>query len=95
MDTAQIHFKRTVTANGIPTVTHWIADVAFKMVNLPKSEDQRRVNDIGLQITQYNTNQVLSAPSSEVRRQVQATPYQPAQRSGLSAPAYSPTDGRE
>ncbi|QUG93468.1 MULTISPECIES: type IV secretion system protein [Pseudomonas] len=95
VDTAQIHFKRTVTANGIPAVTHWIADVAFKMVNLPKSEEQRRVNDIGLQITQYNTNQVLSAPSSESRRQVQAAPYQPAQRSGLSAPAYSPTDGRE
>ncbi|QKZ07828.1 type IV secretion system protein [Pseudomonas eucalypticola] len=94
VDTAQIYFTRTVTENGTPTVTHWVADVSFKMVNLPKEEAQRRVNDIGLQITQYNTNQVLSAASPAARNQAPA-PVTAAPRQGLTAPAYSPNQGRD
>ncbi|WP_393923109.1 VirB8/TrbF family protein [Pseudomonas fluorescens] len=94
VDTAQIYFQRTVTENGVPNVTHWVADVSFKMVNLPKEEAQRRVNDIGLQITQYTTNQVLTASSGATRSQAPAA-VPAAPRQGLSAPAYSPNQGRE
>ncbi len=94
VDTAQIHFKRTVTASGIPTVTYWIADIAFKIINLPVAEQQRRVNDIGLQITQYNTNQIIGTASSNSRNRGTAAPAPATQNSGLAAPSYGPNQGR-
>ncbi|PAB33111.1 hypothetical protein CC202_09495 [Pseudomonas savastanoi] len=94
VDTAQIYFTRTITKNGTPTTTHWVADIAFKMVNLPKEEGQRRINDIGLQITEYTTNQVLGSSSQTRPRASQPEPVR-ASPTGLSAPAYSPNQGRD
>ena len=94
VDTAQIYFSRTITKNGVPATTYWVADIAFKMVNLPKEEGQRRINDIGLQITEYNTNQVLGS-SSQARPRASAPAPAVVSPTGLSAPAYSPNQGRE
>lgn len=93
VDTAQVFFSRKVTRNGVPTVTQWVADVSFKMVNLPKEEGQRRINDIGLQITQYSTNEVLGGYSQPKPQSQPVNP--PSNRTGgLSAPAFSPNQGR-
>lgn len=94
VDTAQVQFSRTVTQNNLPVTTYWVADMAFKMVNVPKEEKQRRINDIGLLITRYDTNEILGAGTTRVPKTSTETSSSIPAPSGLTAPAYSPNDER-
>ncbi|RMM69105.1 type IV secretion system protein [Pseudomonas savastanoi] len=93
VDTAQVQFERTTIENGMKKRTYMIADIAFKMVNLPVEEKQRRVNDIGLQITQYTTNQMLT--STDPRSTKPSPSAQEQVPSGFSAPTAGPRQGRQ
>lgn len=44
--------------------TRWIATLAFHWVNAPTSERERRINDLGWEVTDYAADRDLGAPPS-------------------------------
>lgn len=68
---ARVTFTRTITRGGQPAgqPTAWIATIAFHWVDAPTSERQRRVNDLGWEVTTYDADPdvgVVSKPAVPV-----------------------------
>lgn len=61
---ARASLTRTVTRNGAPegAPTNWIATIAFHWVNAPTDERDRRVNDLGFEVTSYDVDPDIGAP---------------------------------
>jgi type IV secretion system protein VirB8 len=79
---ARASFARSELVNdvedGLPT--SWIATISFHWVNQPTNERDRRINDLGMEITDYTADRDISTgkqpPSIPVReaRQAGASP---------------------
>jgi type IV secretion system protein VirB8 len=62
---ARASFTRTDLLNDLPNgePTTWIANIPFHWVNPPTSERDRRINDLGWEVTDYTADRDLGAPS--------------------------------
>jgi type IV secretion system protein VirB8 len=59
---ARASFTRTELVNDVEeTPTEWIANLSFHWVNQPTNERDRRINDLGMEITDYTADRDLGA----------------------------------
>jgi type IV secretion system protein VirB8 len=80
---ARASFTRTETLNGLDdgSPTTWVANLSFRWVNQPTNERDRRVNDLGMEVTDYSSDRDLtsnrpvppSAPSRHAASTTQAS----------------------
>lgn len=88
---ARASFTRTESLNGQEdsSPTTWLANLAFRWVNQPTSEKDRRVNDLGMEVTDYASDRDLTGakpPSTDAPvRQASREPGE--SRMALVAPA--------
>jgi type IV secretion system protein VirB8 len=67
--------------------TNWIATISFHWVNQPTNEHDRRINDLGMEITDYTADRDISTGKPPPTR-----PIREAQQPGASPMALvSPT----
>jgi len=73
---ARASFTRTELANDVEeTPTEWIANISFHWVNEPTNERDRRINDLGMEITDYTADRDLGAAGrGTVERMAPKTP---------------------
>lgn len=59
---ARASFTRTALLNDVPDgqPTNWIANISFHWVNQPTNERERRINDLGWEVTDYTADRDLS-----------------------------------
>jgi type IV secretion system protein VirB8 len=83
---ARASFTRTELVNDVPdgAPTEWIATLSFHWVNQPASERDRRINDLGMEITDYTADRDLTPARSTPAAPVQATS---ASQVAVTAPA--------
>lgn len=88
---ARASFTRTETLNGLDdgAPTTWVANLSFRWVNQPTNERDRRVNDLGMEVTDYSSDRDLTsnrpvAPSAPSRHAASTTQ---ASQMALVAPA--------
>lgn len=88
---ARASFTRTETLNGLDdgAPTMWVANLSFRWVNQPTNERDRRVNDLGMEVTDYSSDRDLSshrpAMPSAPSRHASSAPQ--ASQMALVAPA--------
>jgi type IV secretion system protein VirB8 len=60
---ARASFSRTEFLNDVVDAqpTNWIATLSFRWVNQPTNERDRRINDLGMEITDYTSDRDLGA----------------------------------
>lgn len=60
---ARVSFTRAELLNDVPEgpPTNWIASISFRWVNQPTNERDRRINDLGMEITDYTADRDLGA----------------------------------
>jgi type IV secretion system protein VirB8 len=60
---ARASFTRTELVNDVPDgqPTNWIANISFHWVNQPTNERDRRINDLGWEVTDYTADRDLGA----------------------------------
>lgn len=77
---ARASFTRTELVNDVPDgqPTDWIANISFHWVNQPTNERDRRINDLGWEVTDYAADRDLSASKPVSTEQVTHAPQQPA-----------------
>jgi len=81
---ARASFTRTATLNGMDdgSPTTWVANLSFRWVNQPTNERDRRVNDLGMEVTDYTSDRDLTStrpvPPAAPLRQASST-AQPSQ----------------
>lgn len=93
---ARAGFTKTELLNeaedGSPT--SWIASISFHWVNQPISERDRRINDLGMEITDYTADRDIgtgkSTPARPVHEAAQRTASPMALVSPTSAPQVTP-----
>jgi type IV secretion system protein VirB8 len=86
---ARASFTRTEIVNDVEeTPTEWIANLSFHWVNVPTNERDRRINDLGMEITDYTADRDLGAagPAAADRTAAKASPRQPTSRMALVSP---------
>jgi type IV secretion system protein VirB8 len=88
---ARASFTRSETLNGLDdgTPTTWVANLSFRWVNQPTNERDRRVNDLGMEVTDYSSDRDLTSnrpvtPSAPSRH---ASSTQQSSQMALVAPA--------
>ena len=61
---ARASFTRTELLNDVDNgpPTNWIATIPFHWVNQPTIERDRRINDLGMEMTDYSSDRDLAAP---------------------------------
>jgi len=88
---ARASFTRVETLNGLDdgAPTTWVANLSFRWVNQPTNERDRRVNDLGMEVTDYSSDRDLTsnrpATPSAPSRHASSTPQ--ASQMALVAPA--------
>jgi type IV secretion system protein VirB8 len=90
---ARAGYTRTELANDIEdgTPTNWIATLSFHWVNQPTNERDRRINDLGMEITEYTTDRDIGVNKSAPEKPVREAGRQAASPMAL----VSPTSVRE
>jgi type IV secretion system protein VirB8 len=86
---ARASFTRSEIANDVEeTPTEWIANLSFHWVNVPTNERDRRINDLGMEITDYTADRDLGAagPVAADRTAAQTSPRHPTSRMALVSP---------
>jgi type IV secretion system protein VirB8 len=86
---ARASFTRSELVNDVEddASTNWIATISFHWVNQPTSERDRRINDLGMEITEYTGDRDIGAA-----RPVPVKPMREAAAPGVSPMALvSPT----
>jgi type IV secretion system protein VirB8 len=86
---ARASFTRTEIANDVEeTPTEWIANLSFHWVNVPTNEHDRRINDLGMEITDYTADRDLDAAARGVAERLapKASPRQAASPMALVSP---------
>ncbi len=60
---ARASFTRTETLNGLTdgAPTTWVTNLSFRWVNQPTNERDRRVNDLGMEVTDYASDRDLTS----------------------------------
>lgn len=60
---ARASFTRAELLNDVPESlpTNWLASISFHWVNQPTNERDRRINDLGMEITDYTADRDLGA----------------------------------
>lgn len=60
---ARASYTRTETLNSVEdgTPTTWVANLSFRWVSRPTNERDRRVNDLGMEVTDYASDRDLTA----------------------------------
>ena len=82
------NFTRTETLNDVEDgpSTNWVANLSFHWVNQPTNERDRRINDLGMEVTDYTSDRdpgvTRTAPAAGPARQA----AQPASPMALVAP---------
>ena len=81
---ARAGFTRTELVNEAEQgqATTWIANISFHWVNQPTNERDRRINDLGMEITDFSVDRDLAAvrsatiqvPTPKPERETAATP---------------------
>ena len=81
---ARASFTRTEMLNGVEdgSPTTWVANLSFRWVNQPSNERDRRVNDLGMEVTDYASDRDLTGtrpvfttvPTRQASHQSQASP---------------------
>jgi type IV secretion system protein VirB8 len=90
---ARAGFTRTELLNDMEDgpPTSWIANISFHWVNLPTSERDRRINDLGMEITDYTADRDIG-----VGKPMQVRPAREAQQTAVSPMALvSPTNAQQ
>jgi type IV secretion system protein VirB8 len=91
---ARASFTRTDMVNDVPNgqPTNWIANISFHWVNQPTNERDRRINDLGWEVTDYTADRDLG-----VSKPVSAEPtLQAAQQPATSQMALvAPGNGQK
>lgn len=91
---ARASFARTELMNDVPDgqPTNWIANISFHWVNQPTNERDRRINDLGWEVTDYTADRDLSvskpAPAEPPLRAAQ-------QASGSPMALVAPGNGQK
>jgi type IV secretion system protein VirB8 len=86
---ARASFTRTEIANDVEEApTEWIANMSFHWVNVPTNERDRRINDLGMEITDYTADRDLGAAGRAVadRTAAHTAPRQMASPMALVSP---------
>lgn len=87
-------FTRTETVNDVKAgePTNWVANLSFRWVNQPTNERDRRINDLGMEFTDYTADLDLTpgkpAPAAAPVRQ--AAQQLPTSQMALVAPGNAP-----
>jgi type IV secretion system protein VirB8 len=73
--TARASFTRTLLQNDViqGESTQWIVTIAFGWVNTPTKERDRRVNDLGFEVTDYQVDADISQRTAGAATTVQST----------------------
>jgi type IV secretion system protein VirB8 len=90
---ARASFTRTELANDVEeTPTEWIANISFHWVNQPTNERDRRINDLGMEITDYTSDRDLGAVGRGTAERVapKTSPRQMASPMALVSPINAP-----
>ena len=80
---ARASFTRTETLNGAEdgSPTTWVANLSLRWVNQPTNERDRRVNDLGMEVTGYSSDRDLTSsrpfPAPAPSRHASNTPQVP------------------
>jgi len=53
---ASVRYEKTIRANDAVTRSMWLATVTFRYSNAAMSEDDRLVNPIGFEVTDYRND---------------------------------------
>lgn len=87
---ARASFTRIETLNGMEdgAPTTWVANLSFHWVNQPTNERDRRINDLGMEVTDYASDRDLTAirPASASPPVRQASHQAQASQMALVAP---------
>lgn len=86
---ARASFTRTEIVNDVEeTPTEWIANISFHWVNVPTNERDRRINDLGMEITDYTADRDLGSAGRTAADQAatHTAPRQPASPMALVSP---------
>lgn len=86
---ARASFARSELVNDVEDgpPTSWIASISFHWVNQPTNERDRRINDLGMEITDYTADRDISTG-----KQPPSIPVREARQAGASSMALvSPT----
>ena len=78
---ARVSYTRTELVNDADDSqpTNWIANISFRWVNQPTNERDRRINDLGMEITDYTADRDLGvARPVPPRAPAQASQRQPS-----------------
>lgn len=68
---ARASFTRNELVNDVEEApTEWIANISFHWVNQPTNERDRRINDLGMEITDYTADRDLGASGRGVAERV-------------------------
>jgi type IV secretion system protein VirB8 len=87
---ARASFTKSELVNDVEAgpPTNWIATISFHWVNQPTSERDRRINDLGMEITDYTADRDIGAS-----KPLSTTPVREAQQQNASPMALvSPTN---
>lgn len=86
---ARAGFTRTETLNGVEdgTPSTWVANISFRWVNQPTNERDRRVNDLGMEVTDYASDRDLTATKPAPAPVRQASDQTPSPQMALVAPS--------
>jgi type IV secretion system protein VirB8 len=88
---ARASFTRTETLNGLDegSPTTWVANLSFRWVNQPTNERDRRVNDLGMEVTDYSSDRDLTSnrPAAPLAPSRHASTTPQASQMALVAPA--------
>jgi type IV secretion system protein VirB8 len=88
---ARVSFTRTDLVNGVPDgdPTEWVANLSFHWVNQPASERDRRINDLGMEITDYTADRDLGVAKPALARQA------PQQAGASTMAVVAPAGGQK
>lgn len=95
---ARASFTRHETLNGLDdgAPTTWLANLAFRWVNQPRNERDRRVNDLGMEVTDYTSDRDLTStkPMPATTAPRQASVNAQASQMALVSPTGAEGDTR-
>jgi len=85
---ARAGFTRTELVNDVEDglATNWIATMSFHWVNQPASERDRRINDLGMEITDYTVDRDINMAKPAPARPVREAARQAASPMALVSP---------
>lgn len=85
---ARAGFTKTELLNGVEDgpPTNWIATISFHWVNQPTSERDRRINDLGMEITDYTADRDIGTASPAPAKPIREAGQNSATPMALAAP---------